>query len=89
MTGVESALLLWLIVGIGIVAGVFIVARAAVQIGEVAYKVMEKRMNGREATQQGVLLTLGMILAGLAVAFIAATAIAFFIGTLLQGAPLD
>ncbi len=89
MTGVESALLLWLVVGIGIVAGVFIVARAAVQIGEVVYQLVEKRIDARAATQQGVLLTLGMILAGLAAAFIAATAIAFFIGMLLEGAPLE
>jgi len=89
VTGVESALLVWLVIGIGIVAGVFIVARSAVQIGEVAYRVIEKRLDTGTATRQSLLLTLGMILAGLAVSFVAATAIAFFIGTLLQGAPLE
>ena len=89
MTGIENALLVWLIIGIGITAGVFLIARAAVQIAEVAYRVIEKRLDPKVATREGILLTLGMLAAGLAVAFIAAVAIAYFLGTLLQGAPLE
>lgn len=89
MTPIENALLLWLVIGIGIAAGVFIVARAAVQIAEVAYRVLEKRLDPRVATRQTILLTLAMLLAGGAVALIAAISIAFFLGGLLQNAPLQ
>lgn len=89
MNGVESALLLWLVIGVGIVAGVFVVARSVIQIGEVGYRVLEKRLDPRVATRQTILLTLGAIAAGLAVCYIAALSIAFFLGTLLQGAPLE
>jgi len=41
------------------------------------------------ATRQTILLTLAMLLAGLAVAVIAAISIAFFLGNLLQDAPLQ
>ncbi|MDO8562914.1 MAG: hypothetical protein Q7S25_03610 [Candidatus Limnocylindria bacterium] len=89
MTATESALLVWLVIGIGITAGVFIVARAAIQIAEVAYRVLEKRLDPQVATRQAVLLTLAMLLAGGAVAVIAAISIAFFLGSLLQNAPLE
>jgi hypothetical protein len=39
---VEAAILVWLTVGAGVAAGVFVVARSAIQIGSVAYRVMEK-----------------------------------------------
>ena len=42
MTSVEGAILVWLAIGVGIAGGVFIVARSAVQIASVAYKVIEK-----------------------------------------------
>ena len=37
MTSVEGAILVWLVIGVGIAGGVFIVARSAVQIASVAY----------------------------------------------------
>ncbi len=89
VTAVENALLVWLVIGIGITAGVFIVARAAIQIAEVGYRVLEKRLDPQVATRQTILLTLAMLLAGLAVAVIAAISIAFFLGNLLQDAPLQ
>ena len=89
MTAIENALLVWLVIGIGITAGVFIVARTAVQIAEVSYRVLEKRLDPQVATRQTILLTLAMLLAGGAVAVIAAISIVFFLGNLLQNAPLE
>jgi len=89
VTAIENALLVWLVIGIGITAGVFIVARAAVQIAEVGYRVLEKRLDPQTATRQTILLTLAMLLAGGAVAVIAAISVSFFLGTLLQDAPLQ
>jgi len=89
VTAIENALLVWLVIGIGITAGVFIVARAAVQIAEVAYRVLEKRLDPQVASRQTILLMLAMLLAGFAVAVIAAISIAFFLGSLLQNAPLQ
>lgn len=89
MTAIENALLVWLVIGIGITAGVFIVARAAIQIAEVGYRVLEKRLDPQVATRQTILLTLAMLLAGGAVAVIAAISIAFFLGSLLRDAPLE
>lgn len=89
MTAIENALLIWLVVGVGIAAGVFVVARAAVQIAEVSYRVLEKRLDPKVATRQTVLLTLAIAAAGLAVALIAGISIVFFLGTLLQDAPLQ
>ena len=63
VTAIENALLVWLVIGIGITAGVFIVARAAVQIAEVSYRVLEQRLDPQVATRQTILLTLAMLLA--------------------------
>ena len=37
---VEGAILIWLAIGVGIAGGVFLVARTAVQLATVAYKVI-------------------------------------------------
>jgi hypothetical protein len=54
---VEAAIVVWLAVGAGIAAGVFVVARSAIQIGSVAYRVMEKQLSSGAATRQTILLT--------------------------------
>jgi hypothetical protein len=41
---VEGAILLWLGIGVGITAGVFLISRIAIQIATVAYKVIEREI---------------------------------------------
>jgi hypothetical protein len=81
---IEAAILVWLAIGAGIAGGVFLVARTAVQIGSVAYRVLEKQLTSKEATQQTALLTMAMVAALLATAVIAGFAIWFIFGTLLD-----
>src|SRR5437879_7378521 len=59
----EWAILIWLAIGAGIAGGVFLVARSAVQIGSVAYRVMEKELSREAATRQTALLSLAIIAA--------------------------
>jgi hypothetical protein len=80
----EVAILVWLAIGIGITAGVFLVARTAVQIAGVAYKVIEKQMDTRTATRQTGLLSLAMIAALVATAVIAGYAILVVFASLLE-----
>jgi len=82
---VEVAILIWLAIGIGIAGGVFIIARAAVQMASVAYKVIEKQMDGRTATRQTGLLSLAMLAALAATAVIAGYAILVLFASLLEG----
>ena len=88
VTSTETAILVWLALGAGIAGGVFIVARSAVQIGSVAYRVMEKQMSGRAATRQTMLLTGAMIAAIVVTAFIAGYAIFAVFGSLLDSSGL-
>ncbi len=88
MTSVEGAILVWLAIGVGIAGGVFIVARSAVQIASVAYKVMEKEMDARTATRQTTLLSLAIVAALIVTAVIAGFAILVMFATLLQGGGL-
>ena len=88
MTSVEGAILVWLAIGVGIAGGVFIVARSAVQIASVAYKVMEKEMDSRTATRQTTLLSLAIVAALIVTAVIAGFAILVMFATLLQGSGL-
>ena len=81
---IEGAILVWLAIGAGIAGGVFLVARSAVQIGSVAYRVIEKQLTAKEATQQTAILTLGMVAALLVTALIAGYAIWFIFGMLLD-----
>jgi len=73
---------------VGIAAGVFIVARSAIQIASVAYRVIEKEMDGRTATRQTGLLGLAMIAALIVTAVVAGYAILVMFATLLEGSGL-
>lgn len=84
MTPTEVSILIWLAISAGIAAGVFIVARSAVQLGSVAYRVMEKQLSGKAATQQTALLSIAIVAALIATAFIAGYAIFAIFGTLLE-----
>ena len=79
---------MWLAIGAGIAGGVFIVARSAVQIASVAYKVIEKEMDARTATRQTTLLSLAIVAALIVTAVIAGFAILVMFATLLQGSGL-
>lgn len=81
---IEGAILVWLAIGIGITAGVFLVARIAIQLATVLYRVIEKELDRRTAARQTGALTLGLV-AGLAVtAFVAGYAILVIFGSLLD-----
>jgi len=84
VTSTEWGILIWLAIGAGIAGGVFIVARSAVQIGSVAYRVMEKQLSSQAATRQAALLSLAMIAALLVTALIAGYAIFAIFGQLLE-----
>ena len=81
---VEVAILIWLAIGIGITAGVFLVARTAIQMASVAYRVIEKQMDMKTATRQTGLLGLGMIAALAATALVAGYAIFVLFASLLD-----
>ena len=81
---VEVAILIWLAIGIGITAGVFLVARMAIQMASVAYRVIEKQMDAKTATRQTSLLGLGMIAALAATALVAGYAIFVLFASLLD-----
>jgi|GEM_PF-1982313 len=88
MTSVEGAILVWLVIGVGIAGGVFIVARSAVQIASVAYRVLEKEIDARTATRQTTLLSLAIVAALIVTAVIAGYAILVMFATLLEGSGL-
>ena len=79
---------MWLAIGVGIAGGVFIVARSAVQIASVAYRVIEKEMDARTATRQTTLLSLALVGALIATAVVAGYAILVMFATLLEGSGL-
>ena len=81
---VEVAILIWLAIGIGVTAGVFLVSRIAVQLATVAYKVIEKQMDTRTATRETGLLSLAIVAALAATAGIAGYAILVLFASLLQ-----
>jgi hypothetical protein len=81
---VEAAILVWLAVGAGIAAGVFVVTRSAIQIGSVAYRVMEKQLSSGAATRQTILLSIVMMGGILVTAVIAGYAIFAIFGQLLD-----
>ena len=84
MTSVDGAILVWLAIGVGIAGGVFILARSAVQIASVAYRVIEKEMDAKTATRQTGLLSLAMVAALIVTAVVAGYAILVMFATLLQ-----
>jgi len=71
----EIAILIWFVVGAGIAAGAFIIARSAIQVASIAYNVLEKRLDPRVATRQTILLTLAGVAALIATSVIAGIAI--------------
>src|SRR5207247_9441112 len=75
VTSAEWGILIWLAIGAGIAGGVFLIARSAVQIGSVAYRVMEKQLSSQAATRQAALLSVAMIAALVVTAVIAGYAI--------------
>lgn len=81
---VELAILLWLAIGIGVAAGVFLIARIAVQLATVAYKVLERQMDTRTATRETGLLSLGILAALAATAVVAGYAILVLFGSLME-----
>ena len=81
---IEAAILLWLGIGVGITAGVFLIARIAVQLASVAYKVIEKQIDARTATRQTGLLSLAILAALAATAVIAGYAILVVFASLLE-----
>lgn len=84
MTSTDVAILVWLAVGAGIAGGVFLIARSAVQIGSVAYRVMEKQLSRQAATRETALLSLVMVAALVVTALIAGYAIFAIFGQLLE-----
>jgi predicted ABC-type ATPase len=78
----------WLAIGVGIAGGVFIVARSAIQIAGVAYRVIEKEIDARTATRQTTLLSLAIVAALIVTAVIAGYAILVMFATLLEGSGL-
>src|SRR5438445_12426653 len=80
----EWAILIWLAIGAGIAGGVFLIARSAVQIGSIAYRVMEKQISRQAATRETALLSAGMVAALIVTAVFAGYAIFAIFGTLLE-----
>ena len=81
----ELVILGWALVFAVVSAGVFLVARALIQIASLVYNAYEKRIDGRTATRETALLAIGSIVALLATALVAATAILVILASLLQG----
>jgi len=67
---------------------VFIVARSAIQIASVVYRVIEKEIDARTATRQTTLLSLAIIAALIITSVVAGYAILVMFATLLQGTGL-
>jgi hypothetical protein len=84
MTSTEIAILVWLAIGIGIAAGVFLAARSAIQIASVAYRVIERQMDTRTATREAGLLSLALVAALVVTAFVAGYAVLVVFASLLE-----
>ncbi|HEV2012149.1 MAG TPA: hypothetical protein VGS17_14120 [Candidatus Limnocylindria bacterium] len=85
----EAAILIWFIVGAGIAAGAFVLARSAIQLASVGYNVLEKRLDPRVATRQTILLTLAAIAALMATSIIAGIAILAMLQGLINASGLN
>jgi len=81
---VEVAILIWLAIGIGVAAGVFLISRIAVQLATVAYKFIERQMDTRTATRETGLLSLAIVAALAATAVIAGYAILVLFASVLE-----
>lgn len=85
----EIAILIWFLVGAGIAAGAFLIARSAIQVASVAYNVLEKRLDPRVATRQTIALTLGATAALVATSIIAGIAIIAMLQGLITASGLN
>jgi hypothetical protein len=85
----ELALLMWFVIGAGITAGAFVLARSAIQIAAVAYNVLEKRLDPHVATRQTIALTLAGIAALVATSVIAGIAILAMLQGLVDASGLN
>lgn len=85
----EAALLIWFVIGAGIAAGAFVIARSTIQIASVAYNVLEKRLDPRVATRQTIALTLAGIAALVATSIIAGIAILAMLQGLINASGLN
>jgi hypothetical protein len=85
----ETAILIWFAVGAGIAGGTFLLARSVIQLGTVAYAVLEKRLDPRVATRQTIALTLGAIAALAATSLIAGIAILAMLQGLINASGLN
>lgn len=80
----ELAIVVWLAIGVGITGGVFLIARTAVQMATVVYRVIEREMDARTATRQTGLLSLIILAAIAATALVAGYAILVVFASLLE-----
>jgi hypothetical protein len=85
----EISILIWFVVGAGIAAGAFVIARSTIQIASVAYNVLEKRLDPRVATRQTIALTLAGITALVATSIIAGIAILAMLQGLINASGLN
>jgi hypothetical protein len=85
----EISILIWFVVGAGIAAGAFVIARSTIQIASVAYNVLEKRLDPRVATRQTIALTLAGIAALVATSIIAGIAILAMLQGLINASGLN
>ena len=85
----EGAILIWFIIGAGIAAGAFVLARSAIQIASVGYSVLEKRLGPRVATRQTILLTIAALTALVATSIIAGIAILAILQGLINASGLN
>ena len=85
----EMGILIWFVIGAGIAAGAFVLARSAIQIASVAYNVLEKRLDPRVATRQTIALTLAAVAALIATSVIAGIAILAMLQGLINASGLN
>lgn len=85
----EIAILIWFLIGAGIAAGAFILARSAVQIASLGYGVLEKRLDPRVATRQTILLTVAALIALVATSVVAGIAILALLQGLINASGLN
>jgi hypothetical protein len=85
----EIALLIWFVIGAGIAAGAFVLARSAIQVASIAYDVLEKRLDPRVATRQTILLTLAGVAALVATSIVAGIAILAMLQGLVTASGLN
>ncbi|HZC30075.1 MAG TPA: hypothetical protein VE261_01060, partial [Gaiellaceae bacterium] len=59
----ELQILIWVVVGAGITAGVFLLARAVIEVGAIAYAAIERNITRRQATERSAALLAGATVA--------------------------